>query len=118
MTVTVALGLRFIWIDSLCIIQDDENDKAIEISRMPEVYELAWVTISASSAWGCSDGFLTDRTTIDKYTCAVQYRCRNGRLGSVLLVPQDSPRADPLDSRAWALQERLLSPRLIEFASH
>jgi hypothetical protein len=66
----------------------------------------------------CSDGFLADRTTADQYTCAVQYRCKDGQLGSVLLAPKEDRGKDPLESRAWALQERLLSPRLIEFASH
>lgn len=44
------LGEKFLWIDSLCIIQDDDGDKAREIPRMHEIYGGAVLTISAMSA--------------------------------------------------------------------
>jgi hypothetical protein len=46
--VSSALGVSLIWIDSLCILQDDDNDKAREISKMPQIYSNVFLTISAA----------------------------------------------------------------------
>lgn len=59
--VTRGLGLSFLWIDSLCIIQDDEIDWKSETSKMEEVFSAAYCTIGASSARSSLQGFLTDR---------------------------------------------------------
>ncbi|KAI8712548.1 HET domain-containing protein [Fusarium sp. LHS14.1] len=55
------LNLPYLWIDSICIIQDDDNDKAREINKMPQVYQGALITLSASCAATCDEGFLHDR---------------------------------------------------------
>ena len=52
------LQLRFLWIDALCIIQDDPADWAREAARMNDVYGLAYLTIAATSAIYSTDGFL------------------------------------------------------------
>jgi hypothetical protein len=59
--VTRSLGIEFLWVDSLCIIQDDPEDVATEISRMSEYYENAFVCISAAVAASCNEGFLQTR---------------------------------------------------------
>ena len=51
--VTQALGLRYLWVDSLCIIQDDQADWKNEAMRMSHVYEQSYCTIAAAAA---SDG--------------------------------------------------------------
>jgi hypothetical protein len=43
---TVLLEIRFLWVDCLCILQDDDHEKAIEISKMPHIYRGAYITIS------------------------------------------------------------------------
>jgi hypothetical protein len=48
-TVTKMLGLRYLWIDSLCIIQDSQEDWVHESAHMAKVYENAFVTISADA---------------------------------------------------------------------
>ena len=48
-TVTQALGERYLWVDSCCIVQDDADDKLTYISRMDMVYGLASVTIIATA---------------------------------------------------------------------
>ncbi|KAF6233881.1 hypothetical protein HO173_008093 [Letharia columbiana] len=60
------LQLRFLWIDALCIIQDDPADWAREAARMNDVYGLAYLTIAATSAISSTDGFLkrSQETTI------------------------------------------------------
>jgi hypothetical protein len=55
---TRALGLRYLWIDSLCIHQDSAEDWAKEGSQMDKIYKCAWVTLVATSASTSEDGFL------------------------------------------------------------
>lgn len=57
---TLELGLHYIWIDSLCIIQDDMDDWRREASRMKDVYAGSSVTISASDAKDSTQGCFVD----------------------------------------------------------
>lgn len=61
--VTRALGYRFLWIDSLCIIQIDRADWARECPRMASIYRGATVTIAAAASESCIDGFLQPRAS-------------------------------------------------------
>lgn len=114
--VAIDLGIRYVWIDALCIIQDDFHDKTQQISQMPLVYAQATITIVASRTRCVQEGFLHERTS-SQNLFKLPYRCRSGETSAVLLQPWIKPRRDPLDSRAWALQERLLSPRILEYGS-
>lgn len=58
--VTQSLALVYLWVDALCIIQDDAEDKFPEIDRMGLVYSNAIVTIVASQAAAAQEGFLRD----------------------------------------------------------
>lgn len=58
---THELGLKDLWVDSLCIIQDSEDDKAKEIMMMSSIYKNAYITISAAVAKSCDEGFLKPR---------------------------------------------------------
>jgi hypothetical protein len=51
-----ALGIAYLWIDSLCIIQDDADDWAREAGRMADVYRSATLTLSADAAADCNAG--------------------------------------------------------------
>jgi len=57
-TITIKLGLRFLWVDALCIIQDDQTQKQQEIAAMPNIYQNAHVTICAARSRSCDEGFL------------------------------------------------------------
>lgn len=59
--VTKALDLRYIWIDSLCIVQDDSDDWAKESTKMADIYKGAWVVVATASASDCALGFLQHR---------------------------------------------------------
>jgi Heterokaryon incompatibility protein (HET) len=48
--VTQSLGLRYLWVDSLCIIQNDEDDWRNEAMTMSDIYEQAYCTIAAAAA--------------------------------------------------------------------
>jgi hypothetical protein len=66
--VTRALGIQFLWIDSLCIIQDDPEDWERESKRMEKVFASAYCTIAATSAKNSSEGFLR-RKPVQKHEC-------------------------------------------------
>ncbi|KAH7034657.1 heterokaryon incompatibility protein-domain-containing protein [Microdochium trichocladiopsis] len=73
--VTRLLGHRYIWIDALCIVQDDPADKAREIPKMRDVYRGALLTITASRASSVSQGFLQDRASgLIKDGCVFRFR--------------------------------------------
>lgn len=109
-----ALGIRFVWIDSLCIVQDDDDDKVHEITRMHDIYRYSYLTISASRASSSQKGFLSLCKPVDPIRLA--YRGPDGRLGSVILSSVDMVR-EPIHSRAWTLQEHALSARLLIFGT-
>jgi hypothetical protein len=116
--VTVARGLsiNYIWIDSLCIIQDDEIDWRSEASKMGQVFSAAYCTISASSAKSSLQGFLPNRTPRSVV------KVPSNTAGSIFAcVDIDDFQSDvelsPLNNRGWVLQERALSRRTMFFTS-
>ncbi|UPK97207.1 hypothetical protein LCI18_008142 [Fusarium solani-melongenae] len=120
--VTENLGLGHLWVDALCIIQDDEGDKACEIDLMGHVYENAEVTIAASRSERVHEGFLKD---LIPYGCNKQdwvfkmhYRDLEGQVSPIVIAPKlFRPPVDYLSKRAWAFQERLLSRRILEYSA-
>jgi hypothetical protein len=110
-----AIGLDYLWIDALCIIQDCESDKQIEIAKMAQIYQNASLTIVAACATSSAEGFLE---VIDGTPPALEIPvgCNNGEIGTLSLLPTyQSPRHEALHDRAWTLQEIILSPRLLIF---
>lgn len=88
-TITRRLGVRYLWIDAICIIQDSHNDWSVEACDMANIYRNAVLTIAAASAADHSQGCFTDRSATG---------------------------ADLLDSRGWILQEQLLSQRVLKYS--
>ncbi|KAH0563408.1 hypothetical protein GP486_002029 [Trichoglossum hirsutum] len=66
-TVTRNLGLKYLWVDSLYILQDSEEDKLRELPRMADYYKNSSVTIAAGRS-SCKDGFLQPRTVCEKHS--------------------------------------------------
>ncbi|KAF2179060.1 HET-domain-containing protein, partial [Zopfia rhizophila CBS 207.26] len=54
--VTRMLGFEYIWVDSLCIIQDSESDKADQVSKMQDIFRNSTMTISAERAADSQNG--------------------------------------------------------------
>lgn len=116
------LGLRYLWIDSLCIIQDSAEDKAREIARMDQNFRNANLTISAANADDCSHGFLAKRdrwwSDADGPPIQLPFLRPDWTVGSVSLVRYGIPtRHEPLYCRSWPFQEHLLSPRVLMYGS-
>jgi Heterokaryon incompatibility protein (HET) len=61
------LGVRYVWIDSLCIIQDDASDWASEAGKMASVYSGSYLNIAGASAAGCLGGLFPSEATMDIY---------------------------------------------------
>lgn len=113
--VTRALGVRYLWIDSLCIIQRNAKDWAKESGKMEDVFSNAYCTIAASSASSSVVGFLGPRTPRDTISIPVPS-------GLVCLAEDIDDFATDvensiLSSRGWVFQERALSRRTIYFTS-
>ncbi|KAL2061854.1 hypothetical protein VTL71DRAFT_7232 [Oculimacula yallundae] len=113
--VTRALGLRYLWVDSLCIIQDDESDKMKEIQLMGTIYKNARVTIAAARSLSVYDGFLQE---IHVPQICLPFIDSDGNLRK-LWVHAEPPELpdEPLEKRGWTLQESLLSPRILYYGS-
>ncbi|TQN66471.1 hypothetical protein CSHISOI_08947 [Colletotrichum shisoi] len=117
------LQVAFIWIDALCIIQDDEVSKLAEVGNMAQVYKNALFTICASSASSTTEGFLDYRSSPfqDPTMFRVPFRNESGAETSVDLAIErhgEALRTEPLKDRGWALQEQLLSRRRLMFTSY
>ncbi|OJT05662.1 hypothetical protein TRAPUB_3521 [Trametes pubescens] len=143
--VTHGLGFRYLWADSLCIIQDSDEDKRSEIGRMHRIYRSAHLTIIAASARRVSEGFLHTRRA-SPYDITLPFICPRSpparadgaageasarRVGEVCIHPQWIARGDssstdlnyydrnaePISARGWCLQELYMSPRALIFTS-
>ncbi|KAI3339984.1 HET-domain-containing protein [Ustulina deusta] len=124
-TVVRRLGLRYLWIDSLCIIQDDDDDWARESSKMATIYNQAHLTIATTRSpnheGGCfsklKPQFQTHKVTVpgpDDGELTLFFRQLMPHCAGLILTPEQAEEF-PLLDRAWVYQERLLSPRILHF---
>ncbi|KAK3994258.1 hypothetical protein QBC44DRAFT_286465 [Cladorrhinum sp. PSN332] len=139
--VTKSLGYKYLWIDSLCILQDSAEDFEIECAQMGDVYLNAVCTIAASSSPNSTTGILYPRdpsitngsVLLSRNTYRQTYRpslmtpefSRNHAdepsTSSVQIYQNFGPFLSsicgPLSARGWTLQERELSPRVLHYTS-
>jgi hypothetical protein len=120
--VTRTLGIIYIWIDSLYILQGDQDDWAIEAEKMGSYYGQAWLTIFAFGAPNCTTGALARITNNDKTMASLS--TENGLQFWIRKLPEhfsmaaDGPaiyQAKTLSIfyQGWVFQERLLSRRTL-----
>lgn len=134
---TRKLGQRYLWIDSLCIIQDDEEDWANEASMMSEVYKHSWCTLAALSSADSTEGlrlsgkhdakdqFIMDLAVNDGHNGLFNVRLSDGgpeswqrEYDGFVNSSYDTEHCmnlSPLRYRAWGLQEKDLSTRSVHF---
>ncbi|ETN46336.1 uncharacterized protein HMPREF1541_00520 [Cyphellophora europaea CBS 101466] len=118
--VTHRLHISYIWIDSLCIVQDSPEDKARQIALMPQIYSNAALTISSTRALYADEGFLRPRKPTDEpdHTVSLPYILPStGEMGELTLFRESAVLSDSaLMDRGWTFQEHALSPRILDFA--
>ncbi|KAF4825353.1 Serine/threonine-protein kinase Nek7 [Colletotrichum tropicale] len=115
--ITRALSYRFLWIDSLCIVQDDLEDWENEAASMEQVFSSANVTIAASSSPSSEEGFLSVKRD---QTASVTVRTPSNGTGFICKSIDTFHRdveSSVLNNRGWVFQERALSRRTIHFTS-
>ncbi len=113
---TRSIGVEFLWVDSVCIPQDDSVEKGLQISRMSSVYSSAVLTLVAVSATSASDP-LPRVQECGRDTIVVAYQDPDFCL-AVRKPASNLSRtltASYYNSRAWTFQERLLSLRCLYF---
>jgi hypothetical protein len=115
--VTQALGLEYLWIDSLCIIQDDEHDWDQESATMADVYGNAVVNIAATNAIDGSVGLFVERSTVRASKQIVQTNTDQTYVIQDIYMGSRCLDRTPLSQRAWAFQERYLARRTIHFTA-
>jgi hypothetical protein len=117
-TVTRELDISYIWIDSLCIIQDLPLDWEKEAREMGKVYSNSYLTIGALGAVSSTQGLFVQR---DPLTCTPCWMFQGKDGTDFYVAPSGSCPLEkwydeaPLHSRGWVMQERLLSPRTLNF---
>ncbi|KAH0541562.1 hypothetical protein FGG08_003974 [Glutinoglossum americanum] len=122
------LGLRYLWIDSLCIVQDDPLDWEEEAAKMGSIYEGSYVTIAATSATGSTHGFLSQRQDpyelVEAGTGGSQFSVFVRKFISEedhewLLLPSHARTSGkelhPLLERGWCFQERMMASRVLHY---
>jgi hypothetical protein len=121
-TVTRELGLRYLWVDSLCIIQDSDADKAKEIYNMQHNYQSAFITIAAVSSESAYQGFLNTKDLPVPKTFELPLLIASSAskgwkkgIGKIYLTPSVPEELQPINTRAWCMVERVLSPRYLVF---
>ncbi|KDR69168.1 hypothetical protein GALMADRAFT_215198 [Galerina marginata CBS 339.88] len=125
--ITRFMGIPYLWVDAYCIKEDDAQDRHREVGKMMEYYGNSHLTITASASFEAIWGTFHSRTLPN--TTSFDYWSINGyNQGTVFVTALDPAKEnrqtkhflfenDPITSRAWVLQERVLSTRNIIYSS-
>jgi hypothetical protein len=107
--ITRNLNVQFLWVDALCIVEVDDEERQREIRNMGNIYKNALLTIAAMSSASVNEGFL--RRRIDPMSVHLLIHLSEGVIGSVRIAGSQYVHLtnEPLNSRGWTLQEHLLS---------
>jgi hypothetical protein len=124
-TFTRRMGVRFLWIDSLCIIQDDDEDWQKEAASMCTIYQNSTLVLAAAISRNPYGGCLS---TIPSYAWRSQLPLKVGHhslqvyLRKRIRHPEEYTHIfEPLQlpvallKRGWVFQERILAPRTLHF---
>lgn len=118
-----ALHLQYIWIDSMCIVQDDEEDWTSHVKLMAKIYSNAYITLAAGASSDDSGGFF--REAAPEFSHPHSFQILDGHGVHEIFMRRHLSHPDehwplgrrlPLMERGWAFQERLLSRRYLCFA--
>ena len=106
------LDVKYVWIDALCILQNDKRDWEVEGSKMADIYQSSLLTVAMSNGSNPDQDCLPkiEIETIDSIQARLIYHFLDYFLPNGFYFP--------LTERAWAFQERLLAPRVLHFGPH
>jgi hypothetical protein len=124
------IGVRYVWIDSLCIIQNDEKDWANEASLMFDVFSNSFLTLAVASTSSCHESFLY-QSLPQRFQVPFQSRINPNISGSYFIqksppkeIPDHSYVEDQIplngdmfssewDKRGWVWQEQNAPSKLL-----
>ncbi|KAH8805352.1 heterokaryon incompatibility protein-domain-containing protein [Xylogone sp. PMI_703] len=113
--VTRGVGLKYLWVDALCIIQDDISMKLVQLAQMGLIYSLSSFNIIAASGNHSDYGLVRLREG-----SGGEYQETVDLGGRIFLTAIDGAHYNPMQespwiTRAWTMQEKLLSKRSLIF---
>ena len=123
-SITRRLGYQYLWIDSLCIIQDSKEDWEVEAQKMAMIYQNALVTISADASENDHQGIFRGAKSLRNKSDSFALSCHSSKRGVAGNIYVDRRNAKPkhynleimpLQTRAWVLQEKALSIRKLHY---
>lgn len=117
------LGIQYLWIDRLCIVQDSDEDWRAEAGTMHDVYKNSALTISAFSSLNDDTGLFFERNVDQIVPTVVHIRTSNSDQLASYRHDNESRRTYSIlwhkeaetTKRGWCYQERVLSPRVVHF---
>ncbi|KZM20285.1 hypothetical protein ST47_g8574 [Ascochyta rabiei] len=136
---TRALGIRWLWVDALCLIQDDATAKLEESMAMDEIFGNAFLTIAATSATDSSSQplfpaqvqpfkiqatdnqgsafkiYVREQPSHYSFKASFDEGAHMNDWELPFNISEDANEDTPLLKRAWTFTERLLSPRILHF---
>jgi len=116
MHLTCMIGLRYLWFDSLCLVQDDMEELQRNIKMMDYIFEGAYVTVVAAAGDGANHGLPGIGSTPRRLPQLIA-SIKPG-LAFLYLRPVDTHLTASLwATRGWTLQEYYLSRRLLIFVN-
>lgn len=110
-----ALGILYVWVDALCILQDrDSDDFEQQVSQMRNIYAGSLLTLVVRDSDSASNRFLIERER--QYLPVTELDCNQG---AIFISPADVADDDrgPWSTRGWTMQEGMLPERILEFKS-
>ncbi|KAI0147103.1 HET-domain-containing protein [Xylariaceae sp. FL1272] len=126
--ICVILGVEYLWIDSLCIIQDSDEDWTKEAGTMHLVYKHAEATIVAAASISTRGGFLKRNTRMTpaakiSYKLPASQDPSSPQTLTIYPYPEETEdlftyQSTPWHTRGWTFQERFLSSRLLYFCTN
>ncbi|KAJ3527882.1 hypothetical protein NM208_g10488 [Fusarium decemcellulare] len=107
------LGIQFIWIDSLCIVQDSPRSWKLNAENMDLIYGFSTLTICAADGNDATAGLRA--TEVQEHDSQHSRTCASGVTLMISWPPENRIKDSKWNRRAWTFQERLLSPRCLIF---
>ena len=117
LVLTLRLEQRYLWIDALCIVQDDADDWQRESALMADIYGNLHLKIAATSSENSQDGIFKEQHELNRPPEQIESSWENASNGNYYLLDTPFWHCDwtdiPLNTRGWVVQESILAPRII-----